>query len=102
MASWEVRVVVGDKGLSLGPSACINWDVEVVAEKGPVVDVVVVTGDSVSEPVSLGRLSLRNRLRTLELLERLWAGLSAMSAMNGSEPGSGGGEQLGCAAPEGR
>lgn len=50
-----------------------RWVEEAVVEKGPVVEVVVLTGDSVSEPLSLdlGRLSLRSRLRTRELLERL-------------------------------
>lgn len=72
-------MAVGESGLSRGPSTgVVNWDVEVVAEKGPVVEVVVLTGDSVSELVSRGRLSLRNRLRTRELLERLWVGLSVM------------------------
>lgn len=53
--------------------------VDVVAENGPAEEVVVFTGDSVSEPLSRGGLSLRNRFSTRALLERLWAGLSDMS-----------------------
>jgi hypothetical protein len=71
-----VRVIDGERGLSL-ESTGVKGDVD---EKGPVVDVVVVTGDSVSELVSFGRLSLRRRLSTRALLDRLWGGLSAMLA----------------------
>ena len=73
-------MVVGDKGLNRGPSMGVKGDVD---EKGPVVEVEVVTGDSVSEPFSRGRLSLRSKLSTLALLERLWAGLSVISASTG-------------------
>jgi hypothetical protein len=62
-------VTVGDNGLSLGPSTGLNGE---VAENGPFVEVVVVTGeDSVSELLSLGRLSLRSKLSTRALFERL-------------------------------
>lgn len=65
--------MVGDRGARRGTSMGDRWVEEAVVEKGPVVEVVVLTGDSVSEPLSLdlGRLSLRSRLRTRELLERL-------------------------------
>ena len=65
--------MVVDKGARRGTSTGDRWDEEAAAEKGPVVEVVVLTGDSVSEPLSLflGRLSLRSRLRTRELLDRL-------------------------------
>lgn len=79
MVNCDVLVVVVDRGASRGPSTGDNrCDVEAVAEKGPVVEVADLAGDSVSEPLSLGRLSIRNRLRTRELLERLWEGLSDM------------------------
>jgi hypothetical protein len=42
MASCEVLVTVGDKGLNLGPSTGVNGE---LAESGPVAEVVVVTGD---------------------------------------------------------
>lgn len=78
MVNCDVLVVVVDKGASRGPSVGDRCDAlaEAEAEKGPVVEVVVLTGDSVSEPLSLGRLSLRSKLRTRELLERLWEDLS--------------------------
>lgn len=62
---------MSDRGLSRGPSVGVNGPVEAVAERGPVVEVVVFTGDSVSEPLSRGKLSLRNKLRTRALLDRL-------------------------------
>ena len=78
--------MVVDKGANRGPSAGERCDAlaEAEAEKGPVVEVVVLTGDSVSEPLSLGRLSLRNRFSTRELLERLWEDLSE-DMMEGKE-----------------
>lgn len=66
----EVRVTLGDRGASRGPSMGVSCVVEVVAEKGPVVEVAV-AGDSVSEPLSRAGLSLRSRFRTRALLERL-------------------------------
>jgi hypothetical protein len=76
MANWDVRVTVGESGLNLGPSVGVNGE---FAEKGPVVEVVVVTGeDSVSEALSFGRLSLRRRLRTRADFDRLCGGLSVI------------------------
>lgn len=65
---------VVERGASRGPSRGDRWEDEVVADKGPA----VLMGEPDSEPLSLGRLSLRRRFRTRELFDRLWVGLSAM------------------------
>ena len=57
----------GDNGLSLA-STGLRGEFD---EKGPAVEVEVTGDDSVSEVFSLGRLSLRRRLSTRALLERL-------------------------------
>jgi len=82
----EVLVTLGDRGASRGASTGVSCVLEVVAEKGPVLEVAV-AGDSVSEPLSRAGLSLRSRFRTRALLERLCTGLSAISASMPGEVG---------------
>ena len=79
---WEVRVVVGERGFSRFSVGVRGT--RALGVKGPVVEIVVLTGESGSEPLSRGKLSLRNKLMTRELLDRLWVSLSAIiSAIEG-------------------